>query len=61
MTPEERLIEARAAADRSITTLNESIARYIDSADAGRKRIEASLDALLRAIAAEHSNGKGKR
>jgi hypothetical protein len=54
------LIEAQVATQRSITTLNESIARYVDSADARMKQIEASLDALLRAITAEHSNGKGK-
>jgi hypothetical protein len=54
------LIEAQTATQRSFATLNESISRYVDSADARTKRLEENLDALIKAITAEHSNGKGK-
>jgi hypothetical protein len=49
--------------DRNITaqmSLNESISRYVDAADARMKILEKNMDALIRAITAEHSNGKGK-
>jgi hypothetical protein len=54
------LIEAQTATQRSMATLNESISRYVDSADARTKRLEENLDALIQAITKEHSNGKGK-
>ena len=38
----------------------ESLQHYIDASDARMKRIEENLDALIRAIIAEHSNGQGK-
>ena len=37
-----------------------SIGKYVDDAEARTKRLEENLDALIRAIAAEHSNGKSK-
>jgi hypothetical protein len=54
------LVEAQTATQQSIAILNESISRYVDSADARTKRLEENLDALIQAITAEHSNGKGK-
>ncbi len=49
--------------DRNIVSqgvLVESISKYVDAADARMKRIEDNLDALIRAITVEYSNGKGK-
>ena len=43
-----------------MTTLTESVTRYTDAADARMRRIEENLDGLIRAIAAEHTNGKTK-
>jgi len=40
--------------------LDAAVTRFIDSADTRMKIIERNLDALIRAIMAEHSNGKGK-
>ena len=37
-----------------------SIGKYVDDAEARTKRLEENLAALIRAIAAEHSNGKSK-
>ena len=44
----------------AVSELAQSVCRYVDSADARMKVIEANLDALIRAIMAEHSNGKTK-
>jgi len=46
--------------NQSITVLNESVTRYVDAADARMRRLEENLDGLIRAITAEHSNGKSK-
>jgi hypothetical protein len=37
-----------------------SIGKYVDAAEARTKRLEENLDGLIRAITAEHSNGKTK-
>ncbi|MBZ5726448.1 MAG: hypothetical protein LAP87_15785 [Acidobacteriia bacterium] len=68
MTPEERferietalygLVDAQRLGQQSLATLTESIARYADSADARMRRLEENLDGLIRAITAEHTNGK---
>ena len=44
-----------------VSSMATSIDRYADAADARMKRIEENLDGLIRAITAEHSNGKGKQ
>jgi len=53
--------EAIARAAESGRLRDEAIARYVESADARMKRIEENLDALIRAITAEHTNGKKPR
>lgn len=40
--------------------LDAAIERYVDAADARMKQMEQNLDALIRIITAEHSNGKGR-
>jgi hypothetical protein len=42
----------------SLSQITESISKSIDQSDARMKRIEDNLDGLIRAIAAEHGNGK---
>ena len=46
-------------ADR-MSHLTDSIARQSEAADIRMKRVEESLEGLIRAITADHSNGKGK-
>jgi len=55
-----RVIEAQEVGQRSMATLTESISKYVDSSDARMKRLEENLDGLIRAITAEHSNGKSR-
>jgi len=45
----------------TVSQLTETVSRYVDIADGRMKRIEENLDGLIRAITAEHSNGKGKK
>jgi hypothetical protein len=54
------LIEAQTQTQETISALNQSITRSVDAAEARTKRLEENLDALIRAITAEHSNGKSK-
>jgi hypothetical protein len=51
-------IDSRARTNETIGGLAASATRYIDAAEARTKRLEENLDALIRAITAEHSNGK---
>ena len=53
-------IDAQTRTNQTIASVAESIARYADAADARMRRLEENLDGLIRAIAAEHSNGKSK-
>jgi hypothetical protein len=58
-----QLLRVSEGLERNIKTqmeLNESISRYVDAADARMKILEKNMDALIRAITAEHTNGKGK-
>ena len=71
MTTEERfeqietvLFRSSQAQERLIVTVSqlaETVSHYADSADRRMKRIEENLDGLIRAITAEHGNGKGKQ
>jgi hypothetical protein len=54
----ESLTQAQTRTQETITGLAESIGRYAGAADARMKRLEENLDSLIRAITAEHSNGK---
>jgi len=38
----------------------QTIGAYVESSDARMKRVEDNLDGLIRAITAEHTNGKPK-
>jgi hypothetical protein len=52
-----------ASQERHVAALSEltaTISRYIDGNEARLKRLEDNLDGLIRAITADHSNGKGK-
>ena len=40
--------------------LGERVAEYVSASDARMRQMEANLDALIRIITAEHSNGRGK-
>ena len=42
----------------TIADLTATVSRYIDAADARMRRLEDNLDGLIRAITAEHGNGK---
>jgi hypothetical protein len=59
------LVEAHTLSQRKLETLMESISKYVDASSefvteskARSKRLEENLDALIRVITAEHSNGK---
>jgi hypothetical protein len=52
------LVESHALSQKSLATLTASIAGYVDESNARVKRLEENLDALIRAITSEHSNGK---
>lgn len=54
------LIEAQTSTQKSLAGLTASISQYVDASDARLKRMEENLDGLIRAITAEHSNGKKK-
>lgn len=68
MTSEERferiesgllgIVEAQRIHSETLSQLMQTVGRFVDSSDARMKRIEQNLDALIRAITAEHSNGK---
>jgi hypothetical protein len=51
-------VESQARTQATISGLVESSESYADAADARMKRIEENLDGLIRAITAEHTNGK---
>jgi len=52
------LVASQARTQETLSTLTESVSRYIDAADARMRRIEENLDGLIRAITADHTNGK---
>ena len=54
------VIQVQANTNERIGSLAESISQYVDAADARTRRLEDNLDALIRAITAEHSNGKSQ-
>ena len=43
-----------------LTALTEAVTGYVADSRERMKQMEANLDALIRIITAEHSNGKGK-
>ncbi len=52
------VIDSQARTNETIGELAASIGHYVDAADARMRRLEENLDGLIRAITAEHSNGK---
>lgn len=52
----------KALADlmRTSETFTANVNKYVEAADARMKHIEESLDALIRIITSEHSNGKAR-
>jgi hypothetical protein len=50
--------ENQARQSEALIQITESFSKYIDQSDARMKRIEENLDGLIRAITADHSNGK---
>ena len=60
VTIQRRQAESSELMTQSMSQLTQMISHYVDSADARMKRIEENLDGLIRAITAEHTNGKNK-
>jgi hypothetical protein len=54
------LIEAQTRNQETLRVFTESVSQYAGAADARMTRLEANLDGLIRAIAAEHANGKSQ-
>jgi hypothetical protein len=54
------VIQVQISTNESLATIAESFGQYATAADARTRRLEENLDALIRAITAEHSNGKGQ-
>jgi hypothetical protein len=64
----ERVVELQEINQKTLGTLVKSIAGFVDSSNAYVQasnarmlQMEANLDALIRAITMEHSNGKGEK
>jgi hypothetical protein len=56
----EGLIKAQTQTQETIAGMAASVSKFVDASDARLKRLEENLDGLIRAITAEHSNGKSK-
>jgi hypothetical protein len=54
------VIQVQINTNERIGTIAESFGQFVDAANARTSRLEDNLDALIRAITAEHSNGKSK-
>jgi hypothetical protein len=54
------VIQVQTNTTERIASLAVSIGQYVDAAEARTRRLEDNLDALIRAITAEHSNGKSQ-
>jgi uncharacterized protein involved in exopolysaccharide biosynthesis len=52
------IAQAQARTQTAIADMTTSIGKYVDAAEARMTRLEENLDGLIRAITAEHSNGK---
>ena len=71
MTTEERfemiekaltgVVQAQQVQADSLIHLTQIVSQFVDAADARMRRIEDNLDGLIRAITAEHGNGKSSR
>ena len=54
------IVEAQRIQAETLGQLMRTIGAYVESSNARMKRIEDNLDGLIRAITAEHTNGKAK-
>jgi len=54
----EAVARAQTSTQEALAGIAASISRYVDAADARMRRLDENLDGLIRAITAEHSNGK---
>jgi ABC-type transporter Mla subunit MlaD len=54
-----RLENALEKTNEALSHTNEVLAQFQQSSDARMRRIEENLEALIRAITSEHTNGKG--
>ena len=54
------IVEAQRIQAETLGQLMQTIGAYVESSSARMKRIEDNLDGLIRAITAEHTNGKSK-
>jgi hypothetical protein len=59
-TATEGLVQAQTHTQEAIAEMVASVGKYVEAADARMTRLEENLDGLIRAITAEHSNGKSK-
>jgi hypothetical protein len=59
-TATEGLVQAQTHTQEAIAEMAASVGKYVEAADARMTRLEENLDGLIRAITAEHSNGKSK-
>jgi hypothetical protein len=55
-----RLVQLQISTQEQIKELGQHIDVYVTASNARMERMEANLDTLIRAITAEHSNGKTK-
>ena len=54
------VIQVQTNTIAEIGTIAESMGQFVDAANTRISRLEDNLDALIRAITAEHSNGKSQ-
>jgi hypothetical protein len=59
-TATEGLVKAQTQTQEALASMATSIGKSAEAADARMRRLEENLDGLIRAITAEHSNGKSK-
>lgn len=53
-------LDSQTRTNESIQSMAQSVANYVEAASARMPRLEENLDGLIRAITAEHGNGKTK-
>jgi hypothetical protein len=59
-TSQKELVESQKGLVATVDELARTVSKFVESGEARSRQLEASLDGLIRAIAQEHSNGKGR-
>jgi hypothetical protein len=54
------MLEEQRNTWRAVSALAESVDMYVAASDARLKRMEESMDNLIKIIALEHTNGEGR-